>query len=97
MSEKVFDAVATVGEYTDRNGQTKKRYLNVGSVFKNNKGLFLKLDALPLSRDWSGFISFYEPKPRDEAAPAGRSPRDMPERMSPSELKPHDFDDPIPF
>lgn len=65
MSAKKFDAVATIGEYTDRNGQTKKRYLNVGAVFENDKGLSLKIDALPLGKDWNGWIAFYPPKDRD--------------------------------
>lgn len=61
-SVKKFDAVATVGSYTDRNGQDKKRYLNVGAVFENENGLSLKIEALPLSKDWNGWIAFYPPK-----------------------------------
>lgn len=61
-----FDALATVGEYTDRNGETKKRYQRVGGVFENDKGqLSLRIEALPISKDWNGWVSFYEPKPRD--------------------------------
>jgi len=66
MAKKIYDAVATIGEYKDRNGETKKRYVNVGSVFENDKGqLSLKLDAVPVGQDWSGWISFFEPKERD--------------------------------
>ena len=65
-SHKKYEAVATVGEYTDRNGDKKKRYQNVGTVFENEDGrLSLKLDAIPVGPEWSGWISFFEPKSRD--------------------------------
>jgi len=73
---KKYDAVATVGEYTDRNGEKKKRYMTCGIVFENDKGqLSLKLDALPRNKDWSGFISFYEPKDKQtsDSTPATRA------------------------
>ena len=67
MAIKKYEAVATIGEYKDRNGETKKRYVNVGSVFENDKGqLSLKLDAVPVGQGWSGWISFFEPKERDQ-------------------------------
>lgn len=66
---KKYDAVATVGAYTAKDGTEKKRYLTVGAVFENDKGnLSLKLDGMPVSPDWSGWISFYEPKPYVGAA-----------------------------
>lgn len=68
MAKKVYDAVATIGEYTDRNGATKKRYLNVGSVFESDKGLSLKLDAVPIGGEWSGWISFFVPNERNAAS-----------------------------
>ena len=65
-NHKKFDAVATVGEYKDRNGETKKRYVNIGSVFESDDGrLSLKLDSVPVGPEWSGWVSFYEPKGRD--------------------------------
>lgn len=66
MAKKIYDAVATIGKYKDRNGETRKRYINVGSVFETDKGqLSLKLDAVPVGQDWSGWVSFFEPKERD--------------------------------
>ena len=62
-----YEAVATIGEYKDRNGETKKRYVNIGKVFENDKGqLSLKLDTIPVDPNWSGWVSFYEPKERQE-------------------------------
>lgn len=74
---KKYDAVATIGEYKDRNGETKKRYVNVGTVFENDKGqLSLKLDAVPCAQEWTGWISFFEPKDRDQHSQRGG--RDVP-------------------
>jgi hypothetical protein len=73
MATKRYDAVATVGEYT-KNGETKKRYMNVGVVFENDKGqLSLKLDALPTGKEWSGYINFYDPKDTQDSTPATRA------------------------
>jgi hypothetical protein len=66
MAKKIYNAVATVGTYKDRDGEEKKRYVNVGSVFENDKGqLSLKLDSVPVGNEWSGWVSFFEPKERD--------------------------------
>jgi hypothetical protein len=81
---KVYDVVATVGEYTDRAGNTKKRYMNIGAVFKTDKGFSMKLESVPV--DWNGWANFYEPKPiKDTAAAAPKPTEDVP------------FDDAIPF
>lgn len=73
MAKKKYDAVATVGEY-QKGGETKKRYLTVGAVFENDRGqLSMKLDALPTNKEWSGWISFYEPKQYDAASNSNQS------------------------
>lgn len=65
--KKLYDAVATIGKYTTKDGTEKKRYLTVGAVFENDKGqMALKLDALPTTPEWSGWISFYEPKEQQQ-------------------------------
>lgn len=65
--KKKYDAVATIGKYTDKQGNEKKRYLNVGIVFEGDDGrLSMKMDALPTAQEWSGWISFYEPKENDQ-------------------------------
>jgi hypothetical protein len=71
MPKKIFDAVASVGEYTDKQGQTKKRYVNIGAVFESDDGKYmsLKLESIPVGPNWSGWVSFFEPKQR-EASPA---------------------------
>lgn len=75
MATKKYDAVATVGEYKDKSGDTKKRYVNVGAVFENDRGdLSLKLETIPVGPNWSGWVSFYPPKERD-AAPVASAPK----------------------
>jgi len=99
-----YEAVATIGKYKDRQtGEEKKQFLKVGTVFESEDGrLSLKLDAVPCSPDWSGFISFYEPKPRDgqqarQATPAEerRLSRGMP--PAPAPVSGDDDDEDIPF
>jgi hypothetical protein len=68
-SRKTHDAVATVGTYKDRNGNEKKRYINIGSVFTDDEGRqSLKLDSVPVTPEWSGWVSFYEPKEREASS-----------------------------
>lgn len=54
--------VASSGEYTDRNtGEKKRRWLRVGTMFKDNEGRFsIKLDSLPVGNEWSGWLSVFE-------------------------------------
>jgi hypothetical protein len=87
--KKKYDAVATVGKYTAKDGTEKKRYLTVGAVFENDNGnLSLKLDGMPVSPEWSGWISFYEPKPYGN---------DAHNQSKANGYAPQDDNDPIPF
>lgn len=74
-SSKTHDVVATVGTYK-KDGQTKKRYLTVGAAFTDERGqISIKLDAVPVSPEWSGFLSLY-PVDRGEQR---RAPEEEPE------------------
>ena len=69
MAKCTHDIVITTGEYTDAEGNTKKRYHNIGVIFTNEKGqMSMKFDSLPCGPNWSGFASLYpkEDKPRQE-------------------------------
>jgi hypothetical protein len=57
-----FHAIATLGSYTDKaTGKKVKRFHTCGTVFESPGGkLFMRIDALPVSPDWSGFLSFRE-------------------------------------
>ena len=61
--QKIMDATITTGEYTNNNGENKKSYLKIGTLFVYaDGGMSLKLDAMPIS---GGNISFYDRKPRE--------------------------------
>lgn len=56
---KHADLVASVGEFTDAKGRKAKRWLPVGVMMKDDRtgSLSIKLDAVPVSPDWSGWIA----------------------------------------
>ncbi len=101
MAHKIYDAVATVGKYKTADGTEKKRYLTVGAVFQDAKGrLSLKLDALPTTPDWSGWISFYQPENRAPSPPPSSQPSASPQRPTTTHSLAEDLaaeDDDMPF
>lgn len=82
MAKFTHDVVATTGEYTDRqSGEKKKIYTKVGAAFTDDQGrISIKLDLVPVGPDWSGWLSLYEPKPRDgeQRQQTGRSAHQRP-------------------
>lgn len=87
--KKVKSLVATMGKYTDTLGNEKSRYITIGSMFEREDGtICLKLDALPIGGEFSGWVNCYEPRVRDE--PSGE-PHDK--SVAEHALK----DDHIPF
>jgi len=80
---KIKDVVARGGEYQDREGNTKVRWINCGSMFKNSEGkVSIKIDSIPVG-EWDGWLSLFDPKQRAKVVP-------LPEKDS-------GFDDEIPF
>lgn len=62
--KKTHDAVYAGEKYTDRDGNEKTRYVNVGALMARDDGsLTMKLEAIPVG--FNGWINFYEPKPKD--------------------------------
>jgi hypothetical protein len=95
MARPTHDIVATLGEYTAADGTKKKRYHTCGKAFTNDKGqVSLKLDALPCSPEWSGWLSLYPVKTDEQRADPRPVPRSMP--PAPAADGP-DEDDDIPF
>ena len=72
MSNKYsHDIVATVGSYVDNSGEEKKRYQKVGAAFSDEDGrISLKIDAVPCSPQWSGWLSLYPKVDRSVAPPS---------------------------
>lgn len=81
MNEKKYDAVVITGEY-QQGGETKKRYKNVGAVWKNENGLYMTLDAIfnPAGVPHDGdriFVSFFEPKAKERVPGSGKTAVDL--------------------
>jgi len=73
-SRKIYDVVATIGEYKTGDGEIKKRYLKCGAMFENDEGnKSIKIDGLPAGSDWNGWLSLYEP--REFNAPTNSPPQ----------------------
>ena len=73
MSSKL-DVIAVVGEYTNAQGQTKKRFVKVGSAWdKGQQGISIKLDTIPAGNEWDGWLTARQPLER-QAAPQARTP-----------------------
>jgi hypothetical protein len=72
--QKLYDMVVTVGEYVDRNGNQKRQYETIGTVFQGQKGMYAVMKktfnpaGVPSERS-SFFVSFYEPRDRQEQRP----------------------------
>lgn len=63
---KAYDLAAVTGEYTS-NGQTKKRYQNMGAVFRRDDGsLCMKVECVPVGPGWSGWVNMFEPRERNQ-------------------------------
>lgn len=90
--KKSHDAVYAGEKYTDRDGNEKTRYINIGSLFTRDDGsMTMKLESLPIG--FNGWINFYEPKPREGEQPQRQASR--PQRQA---APVDDFqDESIPF
>jgi hypothetical protein len=66
MAKVIYDVVATIGTYNDKQGNEKKRYQTCGKVFESDKGyLSIKMDCIPVGQEWSGWFTLFAPKERD--------------------------------
>lgn len=74
-----YEAKARIGTYKNQNGEEKPNWVKMGAVFETDKGLSMKMDSMPIGFD--GWISFFEPKPKDgkpAAKPLGNIEEDIP-------------------
>lgn len=84
---KKFDVVASVGEYTNQQGETKKRFFNMGAAFETDKGLSIKIESIPVG--WNGWANLYPPKDT-----GGKPAETQPAKAAPANDDP---DDSLPF
>lgn len=50
------DVCAITGRYTDQSGQEKNRYIRVGAWFQSDKGISVKLEAIPYPNGKGGEV-----------------------------------------
>ena len=60
MAKKTHDVLADLGTYVGADGQEKKRWLKIGALFDS---MSLKLDVIPITPEWSGWLVCKEPTP----------------------------------
>ena len=103
MAQYIGDICVSDGEYTDQQGQTKKRWQKVGAAFKNEYGkISFKLDYMPMSNDFSGWFNIFEkdqqntmqqnPAPVHFSQPSTgfnqQAPVQQPQTMNPNQFQP---------
>ena len=57
--KKIKNIVVITGIYTNKDGQEKKRYQTIGSLFEDGENLKIKLDTIPFA-DGGGQQIFVE-------------------------------------
>ncbi|RLD19117.1 MAG: hypothetical protein DRI69_09060 [Bacteroidetes bacterium] len=74
MANKLYDVVAKTGSY-QKDGETKNRYLNIGSIMEGEHGPYMIMErtfnpaGLPNPEDRSSLIlSLFKPKEKDGAS-----------------------------
>jgi hypothetical protein len=74
MSKVIKEISCVTGEYTNAQGERKKRYQRIGSIIETKNGPMLKLDNIPLREGgWDGWAYINDPKPQGEQ-PRRQSP-----------------------
>jgi hypothetical protein len=71
MSKVIKEISCIVGEYTNSQGEKKKRYQRIGSIIETKNGPMLKMDVIPLREGgWDGWAYINDPRPQE-----GKEPR----------------------
>jgi hypothetical protein len=60
-----FEVAAVVGEKQDG----KPIWKQFGKVFETDRGLSLKLDSIPIAKDFDGWFKLFPPKDGGQTAP----------------------------
>ena len=64
--KKIYDMVVVTGTYTNKSGEEKKEFTNIGKFFvMDDNSFFSKITSIPVK--WDGMISYYEQKPKEQA------------------------------
>lgn len=98
MPTKKYDIAIKLGTYTDRQGQEKGRWLNVGAVMQGDDGNFfallhrhVNLGGIPNPDGRDSVLASLFPANRQQGQQQGHQPQQQ-EAQAPT-----DFDENIPF
>jgi hypothetical protein len=83
MSNSYYgDAVVSTGEYTDKQGQIKKRWSKIGAMFRDseNGNISIKLDVLPMPKADGCWIKVFK---KEEQQPQQNQPTPQPQYQAP--------------
>ncbi len=70
MSKVLKKVKVITSQYTNAEGQTKNRYMTIGSIIDTKNGPMLKLDANPFVKGgWDGWAYLNDPDPVDGEQP----------------------------
>jgi hypothetical protein len=74
MARKIGDLCFPSGKYV-KDGEEKTRWMNVGILLETDKGMRIKLEAIPIVTDQNGlWLSVFEPREQaPRAAPKQES------------------------
>lgn len=99
-ARKTHDLAVVVSEYTDRDGNTKKRYQNIGALMEGDNGPFIMLAkwfnpaGVPDSRGGESLlISCFEPRDQQQGQ---YQQRPQQQRQAPRQQQ-QEFESDIPF
>jgi hypothetical protein len=105
MARKIYDLAVAVGQYSDRDGQTKARWQTVGVMMeREDGGRFILLERTfnpagvvnPDGRE-TLLISMFPPKQRDGGYPQPAPAAQSYHQPAPAPATGAQFDDEIPF
>ena len=83
---KLFDLMYPAGQYKDKDGQEKTRWIKCGAVIETSAGKTkVKLESVPV--EFSGWFECFANQPHEQAA---RTTEKQPKRED-------EFDDRLPF
>ena len=92
--QRIKNAVAANGSYTDSNGKECTNWVKCGGLLKKDDGsLVLKLDAMPVGGDFEGWINFFDIEDTTNVQTGRRSNG---QSAAPAPVA-DDLDDDIPF
>ena len=80
--KKIYDCMVPNGTYK-KDGQEKTSWLRIGAILQKDDGkAVMKLDCVPVSNDFEGWVQLFAPQESQQSAPAPKN---------------DDFDSDVPF